>query len=367
MVGLNLNYMSGGNKAWVLTLITTLIIVLGAVVFVVGPSPTLTQAEPVTDDFFSQLADGNTLLDTPQPGAPSRSPSNVDITRPPSQPLAQTLPPNLFVQSGSPPPVTPLAPIVITPVPVPTATVPQITPAPISRPPSPVWHPQPTTSSTTGPPITSTPVLGTVRQYPFAVVFECDWQGNRLSLTTKTVSSSVIRLCIEAPPLPATEAPVEISFLNWLVFTRQAYETTSEPLPPVTQHAVLAGKPDPFGLTVLRCPAGVAICRVATDLRNEFFTEDAYLVGRGELALQYVQEPKAIAGISPISIYFLLSSIDIPEPIQLGRSSSASTGQSAALSYSRPVGTGRRKQNAFLSHENNINHVNIIKEARQPP
>lgn len=371
--GLNLTYMSGGNKAWVLTLITTLIIVLGSVVFVVGPTPAgQLDNEIVTDDAFIKLSegDGNILASMSQPSAISTGPPSTAIAIPPSQPLAQTLSPNVFVQSESPPPVTRPTPEPTPPVPVPQATSLPNTPAPILRPPSPVLLPQPT-PSTTGPPITSTPVLvGAARQYPFAVVFECDWQGNRLSLTTKTVSSSVVRLCIEAPPLPATEAPVEISFLHWVVFTRQAYEGAREPLPPLTQHAVVAGKPDPFGLTVLRCPAGVRICRLATDLRNEFFTEDAFLVGRGELVLQYVQEPNVIAGISPISIYFLLSAVDIPEPLQLGRSSSSSvTGQSTgALSYSRPVGRGRRKQNAFLSNDNNNNNnANNMEETPPPP
>jgi hypothetical protein len=356
MTGLNLTYMSGGNKAWVLTLITTMIIVLGAVVFVVGPTDTQTDTAIVTDDMFIQFGEGITLPDMPQPGPASPIP----ITRPPSQPLAQTLPPNIFVQSGSPRPVT--LPI---PVPTPTGLVPQqatLQPTTPIRTPSPVRLP----TSSTGPPITGTPVLGTgaVRQYPFAVVFECDWQGGRLSLTTKTMSSSVVRLCIEAPPLPATEAPVEISFLSFFVFTRQPYEGSTAPLAPMTQHAVLAGKPDPFGLTVLRCPEGVRICRLATDLRNEFFTQDAYLVGQGELALQYVDEPQAIAGVSPISIYFLLSSIDIPEPLLLGRLSR--TSQSTASSYSRPIGRGRRKQKAFLSNEKNSNENNT-KATTSPP
>ena len=102
--------------------------------------------------------------------------------------------------------------------------------------------------------------------------------------------------------------------LSWFQFERQAY--ANEKLDPLVQHAVILGKPDPFGLTILDCNRGTPVCRFATDLRDEFFEANAFLRGRGELILQY-RSTKTVAGYAPVSIYFLLSSLDIMEPLQL--------------------------------------------------
>ena len=169
-----------------------------------------------------------------------------------------------------------------------------------------------------GSPIPATPTYTGLRQYPFAIAYECDWKGKRINLTTKTESHNVVRLCIEAPPLPDTEEEVEVSSLNMFIFTRQAYDNENEPLEPLTQHAVLRGMPDPFGLTILNCEPEAPVCQMATSLRKEFFTENAFLVGSGELILQF-KNTKEVAGMSPITIYFLLSSTDIREPLILGR------------------------------------------------
>jgi len=185
-------------------------------------------------------------------------------------------------------------------------------------------------------------------RYPFAIVYECDWKGHRITLTTKTESDNVVNLCIEMPPprRPDTAAaaaaaetqPVEIAYLKWFVFTRQPYDTSSnhaqtptEPLEPLIQHAVLQGRADPFGLTILNCPAGTTVCRLATSIRSEFFTRDAFLVGKGELILQFT-ETNTLAGYSPITIYFLLSdSSNMKEPIVLGRSGASSSGSAGLV------------------------------------
>ncbi|CAB9511510.1 expressed unknown protein [Seminavis robusta] len=328
----SLTFMSGGNKAWLLTVITCLIIASGGIVLVVSPNNNQDTGEPVKDESEFDVTIAPNIT-----GNRTQRPTTAPTSKPPIP---------LFLPTTTPAP---------TPRPTLFVPVPDVTVAPSRMP----VYTQPTSTSAQAP-IPGTPVIGAVRQYPFALVFECDWQGNRLSFTTKTISSSVTRLCIEAPPLPPDEAPVEIAYLNTFIFSREAYEDTEEVLEPLLQHSVIGGKPDPFGLTLINCPPGVRICRFATDLRDEFFTHDAFLVGQGELALQFVQEPKSIAGIAPITIYFLLSKTDIVEPIILGRRADPvvannnpkilelqSTSSTTTTTSSRPVGRGHRKQNAF--------------------
>jgi len=66
----------------------------------------------------------------------------------------------------------------------------------------------------------------------------------------------------------------------------------------------------------LNCPPETPVCKLATDLRDDFFTDNAYLLGRGELVLQF-KDSNQVAGMAPVSIYFLLNSVDIQEPITL--------------------------------------------------
>ena len=313
---LELTYISRGNKACLLTLITFILIGLGSIFLFLGPDITQETGEKIDDDatFNSTFLGQPTILPNVAPNMqgvtviPTRTPN---LMRPPS---TATMSPVRAPTSAPIPRPTVAPPTVSTPFPTRRAPI-------AARPTTPQPTPQPQTAIS-GSPIPVTPTYSGLRQYPFAVVYECDWKGNRINLSTKTESHNVVRLCIEAPPLPETEAEVEVSRLNMFIFTRQAYDDIDEALDPLTQHAVLRGKPDPFGLTVLNCPPKTPVCQFATSLRKEFFTDNAFLVGTGELVLQFKETGEA-AGMSPITIYFLLSSTDIREPIILGRKVSA--------------------------------------------
>ena len=314
---LDLTNMSRGNKACLLTIITLALMVFGAFMLFIGPDNTQETGDRVTNDDIFYGGNGASSVPNMLPSmlpttmAPTGTPN---IMRPPiSIPVAPVQAPTF-----PPLPNPTLAPVLLS-TPSPTRRTPIV--SPILPQPTPLQTPQPQAQPAMGAPIPVTPTYSALRNYPFAVVYECDWKGDRITLTTKTESHNVVRLCIEAPPLPDTEEPVEISYLNMFIFTRQAYDEAEKPLEPITQHAVLRGKPDPFGLTLLNCPPGTPVCRFATSLRKEFFTDDAFLVGSGELVLQF-QATKAVAGMAPITIYFLLSSTDIREPFVLGRRAS---------------------------------------------
>jgi hypothetical protein len=325
----DLAYMSRGNKAAILSMITVILTSMGIIMFFIGPQRTQAGLNVLPEDFFYNIPYNTT---SQQPEFPdmippltgdSPPPTPVEDTEsdPAATPQPSTGPPAPTAQpvDGSTPQPT-LAPTTLSPTaqapatqaPVITATLPPTTHAPL---PMPVPAPQPG------------PAVETL--YPFATVYECDWAGNRVTLTTKTKSSSLIRLCIEAPrPGTYVGEQVEMQGMKWFVFNRQEIEGNEydEPLEPMTQHAVIDRKVDPFGRTVLDCDAGTPVCKFGTVLRESFFEEDAFLLGKGELELQFVQS-KTTAGISPVSIIFLLSSIDIKEPLQLGRTAKTGTRQ----------------------------------------
>ena len=314
---LELTYISRGNKACLLTLITFILIGLGSIFLFLGPDITQETGEKIDDAVFNSTYLGQpTIIPNVAPSTPAVSmiPTRTpNMMRPPATVTMAPVRAPTFAPISRP---TEPAPIVSTPLPtsrMPSAASPT-TPRPTPRP----------QTIVTGSPIPATPTYAALRQYPFAVVYECDWKGNRINLSTKTESHNVVRLCIEAPPLPDNEAEVEVSSLNMFIFTRQSYDDADEPLDSLTQHAVLRGKPDPFGLTVLNCLPGTPVCQFATSLRKEFFTDNAFLVGTGDLILQF-KDTGEVAGMSPITIYFLLSSTDIREPIILGRKVSAGT------------------------------------------
>lgn len=318
--------------------------VFGAFMLLIGPDNSQDTFDPAPDsEIFA--------------AAGTRRPTTInEVMMPTIQPVGYVAPSPFTIATPAPsiirqPVAMPIAPIQTPtnpPLPNPAiAPVPAaiVTPNPTSRMPvnSPVVTPPPTQQPAMGAPIAVTPTFTALRNYPFAIVYECDWKGDRINLTTKTLSHNVVRLCIEVPTLPDSEELVEISYLNNFIFTRQSYDDTAEPLDPLVQHAVLRGKPDPFGKTLLRCPPGTPVCRLATSLRPEFFTDNAFLVGTGDVILQF-KSSKEVAGMSPITIYFLLSSVDIQEPITLGRLRQ----QQQDIAF--PEGAGATPQTGQIQH-----------------
>ena len=278
-----LTYVTRGNKAVILTMITLVLTVISSVILFVSPDTSSGRDDRVEGG----LGAGNGGVFSPTP-VPTTT-SNPGIPTPGSD---SPMPVRTATPAAWPPTMAPSrVPILTTNAPIPATTVP--------------------------------PNTG-LALYPFATVYECDWKGQRVTTTTKTASKSVVRLCIEAPPLRWSQVPTDavvIEGISWFVFTRQEQKNNAPALNPLTQHAVTNGLPDPFGRTLINCPSGTPQCNIATSLRPSFFEEDAFLHGRGEMLLKFVQN-NTLAGISPVNIVFLLSSEEKPQPLQLGRAAS---------------------------------------------